>query len=157
MYKSREKVRHRMEVHVCGICFKHDPRRVLITKRSAKKELYPGMLECCGGQLEPGESFQEGVIRHYREELGIEVSVPKYRGGVFSTYVIQNGKEGVIPGIRFLCSYESGDLLEPTEWTYDWAQWFTFEELQPLPGADFVPGLRRLIHSSFQVVVPSWY
>jgi mutator protein MutT len=48
--------------------------KLLITQRHAKSHL-GGLWEFPGGKREPGETFEQCLIREIREELGVEISV----------------------------------------------------------------------------------
>jgi len=48
--------------------------RLLITQRHAGAHL-GGLWEFPGGKREPGETFEECLVREIREELGVEISV----------------------------------------------------------------------------------
>ena len=49
-------------------------RKLLITQRHAKSHL-GGLWEFPGGKREPGETFEQCLVREIREELGVEISV----------------------------------------------------------------------------------
>ena len=55
-----------------GLIFRRG--QLLISQRRPGDHL-GGLWEFPGGKLEPGESFEHGLVRELREELGIEVSV----------------------------------------------------------------------------------
>ncbi len=48
--------------------------KLLITQRHARAHL-GGLWEFPGGKREPGETFEQCLIREIREELGVEISV----------------------------------------------------------------------------------
>ena len=48
--------------------------KLLITKRHAEAHL-GGLWEFPGGKREPGETFEQCLVREIREELGVEISV----------------------------------------------------------------------------------
>ncbi|MFA6917876.1 MAG: NUDIX domain-containing protein [Candidatus Gracilibacteria bacterium] len=81
--KQTGKTKLRAEVHRDGDWHKSvdiwiiNPKdEVLIQKRSAQKESYPGLWEVsCSGHVNSGESSLDSAIRELMEELG--VSVPK--------------------------------------------------------------------------------
>jgi 8-oxo-dGTP diphosphatase len=60
-----------MEV-VCGILIWND--KVLIGKRKLTNEHLPGKWEFPGGKMEEGETFDETIIREFKEELDIDIS-----------------------------------------------------------------------------------
>jgi 8-oxo-dGTP pyrophosphatase MutT (NUDIX family) len=62
-----------VKVIISVVCFKGN--KVLILKRSSKKEYFPSLWECGGGRLEPGESFQETAIREVKEETGYDIDL----------------------------------------------------------------------------------
>lgn len=48
--------------------------QILIQKRDNHCERFPGMLATFGGQIEPGETPEQGLIRELHEELGAQVN-----------------------------------------------------------------------------------
>ena len=58
---------------VCGILIWND--KVLIGKRKLTNEHQPGKWEFPGGKMEEGETFDETIIREFKEELDIDISV----------------------------------------------------------------------------------
>lgn len=145
----REEKSHKIEVHVAGICFRETPAdiEVLIAKRRSDRQLYPGKWECGGGQVFPGENFQEAIKRQMGEELGVEVE----KAIVFGTYEIKvpEMKQKKIPGIKFVCfwkKYLDGkgpkiDSREHEKW-----QWISINKLS---GIDFIPGIGQDIRDGW--------
>jgi 8-oxo-dGTP diphosphatase len=58
-------------LYVGGVVF--DGSRILLGRRSASRERYPGVWDIFGGHVEPGETSRSALYRELREELGIEV------------------------------------------------------------------------------------
>jgi 8-oxo-dGTP pyrophosphatase MutT (NUDIX family) len=138
---KREDLKHMVEVHVSGVCLRSEnggKTRALIAKRNEDRELYPGKWESCGGQLRVGESFVDGIERHYKEEMSITVIPLDY----CSIYSIPMADGGVIPGIRFLCLYLEGEVSSEN---HSEIHWSTYDELMAMDEEDFVPGLRQVI------------
>lgn len=127
-FHPREELRETPEVHVAGICFKGDKSepRILISRRKETRKLYPRLYEGCGGQLRLSERFEDGVKRHYKTELGIEVEVIP---SINRTYVIEKADEPIIPGIAFLCKYISGS---PSSDNHDLFEWKTIREIEAM-------------------------
>jgi 8-oxo-dGTP diphosphatase len=59
--------------------------RILITQRHAKSHL-GGLWEFPGGKREPGETFEQCLVREIREELGFEVEVGEMFEEISHTY-----------------------------------------------------------------------
>jgi ADP-ribose pyrophosphatase YjhB (NUDIX family) len=138
-YIPREKIKECPEVHIAGACIKVEGReiKVLILKRSKDRKLYPELYEGCGGQLRYSETFTEGLKRHYKTDIGIEVEVLE---NYHNFYFIKEPNTSTIQGIRFLCKYISG---EPASENYSEIKWVTFEKLKQIPEDRFIPGLKE--------------
>ena len=75
--------------------------------------------DCTGGQIEIGESLEEGVLREILEESGVKASV-RCLVGVYSnvgTYIWHDGKTPVPTKVMFdfICDYIEGELTPSEE------------------------------------------
>jgi len=137
----RERLREMPEVHVAGMCIDEnykDGIRVFVARRNENREHYGGLLEGCGGQLRNRESFEDGVKRHFKTELHIEVNVNK---SIHCFYEIDETNHDYIPGIRFLCI----KISEDSDWkslSHSEVKWLKEEELRDMPQEQFIPGLK---------------
>jgi 8-oxo-dGTP diphosphatase len=77
--------------------------KLLITQRHAGSHL-GGLWEFPGGKREPGETFEQCLIREIREELGIEISVRELFEEISHDY-----PEKSVHLKFFLCHLESGE------------------------------------------------
>jgi hypothetical protein len=139
-FVPREIVRETPEVHVAGSCIEEDRPghyRILVARRGNNRRLFPGKLEGCGGQLRFSESFADGVRRHYRQELGIDVEVLV---DFHRFYEITEPNEPLIPGIRFLCR-RLGDK-QPASSNHSELIWMPEEEFYDARPEEFVGGLK---------------
>lgn len=138
VFLPRETHQESPEVHIAGSCFKEQNGRfeILFARRSPHRQLFAGKLEGCGGQLRQGESFTEGVQRHFLQELNLSVQPLK---NIFTTYDIPL-KQGVIPGIRYLCKYAGG---QPTLINHTDLIWLSEQEFLNADSTDFVGGLKN--------------
>jgi NAD+ diphosphatase len=85
------------------------------------------MYSCLAGFVEPGESLEQAVVREIREEVGVEVGQPEYRGSQPWPF-----PHSLMIGFR--APYLSGDIVcDPTE-IVD-AQWYRKDALPPIPPA----------------------
>jgi 8-oxo-dGTP pyrophosphatase MutT (NUDIX family)/DNA-binding XRE family transcriptional regulator len=105
--RTREEERFEIETHVGGVCIRqaqHGPE-ILIAKRLPTRTLYPNKWECGGGQVRPGENFEEAIRRQMREEFHITVTILATLG----TYHILAPQlhQKKIPGVVFLCGSEA--------------------------------------------------
>lgn len=139
-FVPRERLRETPEVHVAGLCFAEDTDRqirVLLARRALDRELFPGKIEGCGGQLRHSESFTEGVRRHFRLEFDIDVQVlPDH-----CFYEIRQPETPIIPGIRYLCR-QVGDS-RPTSHNHSSVWWASEDELRRIPAPEFVGDLKQ--------------
>ena len=51
--------------------------KILVSKRSEEKKLYPGMWEVNGGGCRVGETSEEALVREILEELGVKLDINK--------------------------------------------------------------------------------
>ncbi|MFO1458115.1 MAG: 8-oxo-dGTP diphosphatase MutT [Verrucomicrobiota bacterium] len=103
--------------------------RLLITRRPEGTHL-GSLWEFPGGKLEPGESWEEGLVRELQEELGIRVAVGRLLSEVTHAY-----PEKTVH-LRFhVCALLDG---EPQPLGCAALEWVTREQLDrfPFPAAD---------------------
>ena len=143
-YQRREAaLAEHLEVHVAGMCYRRLQGTwfVLLQRRARDRELFPGLLEGCGGRLRPRESFRDGVFRHFATELGVKVLV-------LSTHEFYEipCSDGPIPGIRFLCLFETevekGTLVTESEW-------YLKDAVVGMVDEDFIPGVKQVVLAWF--------
>lgn len=146
----REEKRHKIEVHVAGICFRETETdiEVLIVKRDESRKLYPGKWECGGGQVYLGENFEEAIIRKMKEELGVIVD----RVLVFGTYEIKTPEleQKKIPGIKFVCfwkEYLNGKRPQINKGEHSEWKWQSINKLNEI---DFVSGIKKNIMTGWE-------
>jgi len=75
--------------------------------------------DCTGGQIENGESLEEGVLREIREESGVKASV-RCLAGICSNvgeHLADDGKTPVPTKVifDFICDYIGGELTPSDE------------------------------------------
>ncbi|WP_158566727.1 NUDIX domain-containing protein [Actinomadura craniellae] len=142
-FVPRERLRETPEVHIAGMCFAEDSERrlrLLLARRSADRQLFPGKIEGCGGQLRHSETFGEGVQRHFQFELGMDVEVLT---DLHCFYEIREPDAPVIPGIRFLCRPVGDNKPDSTNHSQIW--WASEDEFRNIPAQEFVGELKREI------------
>lgn len=134
----REKIRERPEVHIAGICVKIENKKIkiLLAKRNINRELYPGLYEGCGGQLAYSEYFTDGVKRHFKLEMNIDVQVLE---NVHKFYKIDISNQPLIPGIRYICVYKDGFPISKNHSVIDW---FSEEDFETIPSEELIPNLK---------------
>jgi len=77
--------------------------KILITQRHARAHL-GGLWEFPGGKREPGETFEQCLVREIREELGMEVEVGELFEEISHTYA-----EKTVHMKFFICKFISGN------------------------------------------------
>ena len=92
-----------MPVIPCGVALIRRERQFLISQRNVD-DTFGSFWEFPGGKRNPGEAFEDCVVRETREELGVKVRVEK------KFMEIRKEHHKKIIWLNFyLCSYISGD------------------------------------------------
>jgi mutator protein MutT len=114
--------------------------KLLITQRHAQSHL-GGLWEFPGGKREPGESFEQCLVREIREELGVAIDVVKLFEEIRHDY-----PEKSVHLKFFLCELVSG---EPQPLDCAAVKWIDKPELgaHEFPAAD-----ARLLHRLSRLV-----
>jgi 8-oxo-dGTP diphosphatase len=108
---------------------------ILICQRRADQPMAL-QWEFPGGKIEPGETPEQALARELDEELGIAAVV-----GPFITRIRHNYRHGGAVDLRFYAVHEfTGDLQNRIFKQLLWTK------LENLPGYDFLPADRGLIH-----------
>lgn len=107
--------------------FKGD--KLLILRKPEKDRLGGSFPETTidfpGGKLEPGESWQTGLLREVAEEVQLTIAV----GAPFNAWS-RMGKYRHILGVDFLAEWVSGEVVLSEE--HDAYQWLTLDELRDM-------------------------
>ena len=101
-----------------------DQGKILIDRRK-QEGLLGGLWEFPGGKIEPGESFEECVVREIQEELGIEIAVRDRLITIDHAYTHFKVTLNV-----FNCTHLSG---EPQPIECDEVTWVTLDEIDEYP------------------------
>lgn len=140
-FHTRETLKETPEVHVAGFCYKIEDgkMKILLAYRNEDRKLYPTKIEGCGGQLRYSETFEQGVTRHFRQEMNITVKV---RSDIYLLYSIQLPQQPVIPGVVFLCEYVEG---EPSSKNHRKIEWVELENIRDMDNDLFIPTVKKEI------------
>lgn len=93
----------KMSVIPCGVALIRRGRQFLIAQRNAD-DTFGSFWEFPGGKRDPGESFENCVVRETKEELDIEVTVEKK-----FMEIRKEHNEKIIWLNFYLCSHVSGE------------------------------------------------
>lgn len=116
------------KVGVGGILL--DGSRVLLVRRG--KEPGQGLWSIPGGELNWGETLQEGVVREVREETGLVVQVESLAGITEVRFPAEDpNPQFHYVLIDFFCTLLSGDLACSDDAVE--AAWFDLSQLDKLP------------------------
>lgn len=136
---------------MAGICLRKNKTQIeaLILKRNPQKKIYPGLWECGGGQVNPGEAFREAVEREMEEELGVKVSSLM----AFRDYqvVAPSLPQRIIPGIIFICVLE--DSRQPLKLSPEHSEyrWIDRQTLTKSADSLFIKGLKEEISQAMTI------
>lgn len=131
-----------------GICVFDSAGRIYVHRRTATKDVYPGLRDfCAGGVLLAGEDPADGAVREAFEELGVH-GVPLTPVGV-RRYADARTR---FVCFQYVCTYDGAITWQPEEVAS--GGWMTPEELRVAVAADpadFVPDSVAL---ALHLVVP---
>ncbi len=85
--------------------------KLLFTKRSLIDPRHPGLWECPGGKVDPGENMASALLREVAEETGLIIEC-LHASAFVDGYLIQDGKyEGMQYEAHFnVCTVTGGTL-----------------------------------------------
>lgn len=97
-------------------CFLIKDNKVVVIKYKSgnKKE---GFYDIPGGKIEDGETSKEAAIREMKEEAGLNIKNPKYKGNMIVEYINR-----ILDFDIFLCNECEGQLQESEENTAEWIE-----------------------------------
>jgi 8-oxo-dGTP diphosphatase len=110
--------------HVAAEAIIEKDGKILITKRSEKRDHAPGEWETLTGRVENGEGLEDAVKREVKEEVSLEIEVVQ----PYDTFHFYRGAEKVEHlGVSFWCKYKSGEVVLDTNEQSDY-KWVTTDE-----------------------------
>lgn len=136
----RENLLHR----ATGVVVRDRNGRIYVHRRTATKDVYPGMYDCCaGGVVAAGEDVEEAARRELAEELGVEGVELRL------LFVAPYADEQT----RYVAHVYEARWDGPIRWQadeVDWGEWMTPAQLQELLADSerpFVPDSGALLSS----------
>jgi len=109
------------------LCYvRHEGRTLMVHRIKKADDIHQGKWNGLGGKLEQGESPEECVIRELREESGLEIHQPRYRGLLIFT----NFKDDDWYVWVFTATDFQGALIDSPEGDL---KWIPDDELTSLP------------------------
>jgi isopentenyldiphosphate isomerase len=125
-----------------GVVVRDSTGRIYVHRRTATKDVYPGMYDCCaGGVVAAGEDVEEAARRELAEELGVEGV--ELRPLFVAPYADEH--------TRYLAHVYEARWDGTIHWQadeVDWGQWMTPAQLRDLladPERPFVPDSGALL------------
>ena len=128
--------------HVLIFSDESQDRKILLQKRSARKDLYPNLYtSSCSGHVDSGETYDIAVVREMFEETGLSVEISQLRYIGKLSPSVETGNE-FTSVYEFICSENSPSVVRPEEVaSLDWVK-----------ESDF----RKMIDSSPELFTPSF-
>ena len=107
-------------VGIGGIVEKEN--KLLILKRSPKKDVGANLWEFVTGRLEGEEDPKEGIIREIKEEVNLDVEIIT---PINTGFFYRGGKKYPMVFIVFWCAYKSGNVK--ISWEHSEYKWISLE------------------------------
>lgn len=100
--------------------------KVLLCQRSHRAGSFPGLWELPGGKVDSGEDFDKALVREFREETGLSISLEK----VLGAGELERGQDK-LAYLFLLVSRTGGEVQISHE--HDAYAWYDSNELQTVP------------------------
>ena len=126
---------------VRGVVRKED--KILILRRHPKSRNNPHKYELPGGKVDPGEFFDDALIREFKEETDLDVKVESLFEVVQDEFISRRTNQP-ISTVQLMMNLEimSGEVEISSE--HDDFKWVNIEELKELYNEDMVTPTLRL-------------
>lgn len=109
----------------------NDDDQVFVARRAAMKSFHPGMFECVGGHLDPGETLEEGLQREIREEIGCEIVIEE----LFDAFTYES--EGMLKvELSYLCHLAPGEVPKLNPEDHSEYLWIGSDEVEKFEKED---------------------
>lgn len=113
-----------VKVAVKGVLVKED--KMLVVQRSYKDQTGAGTWENVGGTMEFGETFEQALVREFKEEVGLSVEVERLLYAV--TFLTSPSRQIIL--LTFLCRANDETVVLSDE--HEAYLWASKEELKSL-------------------------
>ncbi len=113
-----------------------DSGRLLLLQRSMGSRNYPGKWEFPGGKVDPGERYDDALLREVKEETGLDVTIKRYIGSA-------RIEKSVVTTIQLVMEAEikSGSVAISNE--HEAFKWVSPAGLQDIELVDWAPPFIR--------------
>ncbi len=123
--------------------------KILLTRRSFRKQIWPNHWHCVSGSIEKGESPQEAIVREAEEEIGLKIKEVKL---VTTIFIAENSYLNCVNkyyGVELFFLADLPDNQEPINaepLKQDAMDWFYIDRL-PSP---MIPGVKFGLESYYK-------
>ena len=120
-----------------------DEDKILILRRHPKSRNNPHKYELPGGKVDPGEFFDEALIREFKEETNLDVNIVSLFETVQDEFISRRTNQP-ISTVQLMMNLEilSGEVEISSE--HDDFKWASIEELKELYKNDMITPTLRL-------------